>query len=148
MVAEALSLIIGYLIRTSPGIVFAAMVLFFVKPGKISRNGYYIFLIILFRDALTPLGLWSFGSQGFFWIRLYDNQFFLILFGVFSLGLMLSIIYFDKENREYIVFFRRNTGLGVLDGFPGAVAVVLSLGIIPAALTHGGAIFFLASGLL
>ncbi|MFP4362993.1 MAG: type II CAAX prenyl endopeptidase Rce1 family protein [Spirochaetia bacterium] len=130
MITEAALTIVEYLIRISPGLILAAMVFLIVKPGKIARVGTYIFLFILFRDALTPLGLWSFGSQGFFWIRLHSNPVFLVLFGVFSAVLMGSIIYLDRENKKYIVLFRNSKLVGILTGIAGAAVVVLPLGIV------------------
>ena len=48
----------------------------------------YLSLFILLRDAMTPLGFWSFGQQEFFWMRLYRDPWFVVLFGIGCLGRM------------------------------------------------------------
>ena len=48
----------------------------------------YLSLFILLRDAMTPLGFWSFGQQEFFWMRLYRDPWFVVLFGIACLGQM------------------------------------------------------------
>jgi membrane protease YdiL (CAAX protease family) len=84
----------------------------------------YLALFILLRDAMTPLGLWTFGAQGFFWIRLHDDPSFLILFGIACLGLTMAMYFFDRENRPLLQWLRGPWYRGLLWGTIGALAVV------------------------
>src|SRR6266849_11181439 len=62
-----------YFVRVAPGLCLGAMMLFLVRRDSQLRIILYLALFILLRDALTPLGLWSFGTQGFFWMRLHND---------------------------------------------------------------------------
>ena len=90
----------------------------------------YVALFILFRDAMTPLGLWSFGSQGFFWIRLHNNPGFLVVFGVICFGMSLGVYYLDRENRSLIQWMKGRSHLGLFLGIGGAAVVVAPLMLI------------------
>src|SRR5262249_16158105 len=84
----------------------------------------YLALFILLRDTMTPLGLWSFGSEGFFWIRLHGNPLFLIVFGVACLGLRLAVSYLYLANLRLFRWTRGRFLLGLLWGMLGAILVV------------------------
>src|SRR5437667_286475 len=73
----------------------------------------YLALFILLRDAMTPLGLWSFGTRGFFWIRLHSDPWFLVAFGLVCLGLSLGLYYFDRDNRPLFRWTRGGLPLGL-----------------------------------
>jgi membrane protease YdiL (CAAX protease family) len=113
-----------YLARVMPGLVLGVMMLIIARREPKLRIVCYVALFILLRDAMTPLGLWSFGDQGFFWIRLYDNPFFLIFFGITCLALVLALYFFDQENRSLIQWLRGPWQRGLLWGALGALVVV------------------------
>ncbi len=79
---------------------------------------------------MTPLGLWSFGTQGFFWIRLYDNWAFLVVFGIACLGLSLGLYWLDRENQSLLQWTKGRLSFGLLWGIFGAVIVVVPLIVI------------------
>src|SRR4051812_12681173 len=83
-----------YLSRVTPALILGAILLFLARREPKLRIVSYLALFILLRDAMTPLGLWSFGAQGFFWIRLHDDPGFLIVFAVTCLGTTLAIYFF------------------------------------------------------
>jgi len=62
-----------YLARVAPGLIAGAMMLFLARREAQLRIVLYPALFVLLRDTMTPLGLWSFGRQGFFWIRLHSD---------------------------------------------------------------------------
>jgi hypothetical protein len=76
----ALQALQQYLVRVAPGLVLAAFVFAIVRREPLLRIVLYVALFIFLRDAMTPLDLWSFGSDGGFWIRLTAPPLFLILF--------------------------------------------------------------------
>ena len=122
-----LETIATYFVRVAPGLVLGAMMLFLARREARLRIVLYLALFVLLRDALTPLGLWSFGTQGFFWIRLHSDPWFLVAFGVACLGQGLGLYYFDRGNRALFRWTRGSLPLGLLCGVGGAVAVVAPL---------------------
>lgn len=104
--------------------------LFLARRDAHLRIALYLGLFILLRDAMTPLGLWSFGTQGFFWIRLHTNPWFLVAFGIACLGLSLGVYYFDRANQSLIQWTRGTILSGVLCGIGGMIAVVAPLAVI------------------
>ena len=98
--------------------------LFMARRNAQFRIVLYLSLFILLRDAMTPLGLWSFGQQGFFWIRLYRDPSFLVVFGIACLGLSLGVYFLDRENRSLFQWTRGNLPLGLVWGMAGAILVV------------------------
>src|SRR6476660_8469158 len=95
----ALQTIAIYLTRCAPALVLGIVLLFFTQRQPKARIAIYLALFIVLRDAMTPLGLWSFGTEGFFWIRLSQNTWFLLLFGASCLGLSLAMYFLDRANR-------------------------------------------------
>ena len=113
-----------YLARIAPGLILGTMMLFLARREPRLRIVLYLAIFILLRDAMTPLGLWSFGRQGFFWIRLHNDPWFLVLFGVGCLGLSLGVYYLDRENQSLFQWTRGRLPSGLLWGVGGAVIVV------------------------
>jgi len=127
---EVIGIIGSYLIRIAPGLVLGGAVLYFMKGKPHARIVLYVALFILLRDAMTPLGLWSFGREGFFWIRLHPNPLFLIVFGV-SCGFISLLLYvLDRYNRDLVQWTRGNVLPGFAAGSAGAAVVTLPLIII------------------
>lgn len=117
---------LSFFARIWPGLVVLGSIFVFLKPSKNLRIVLYLMAFVLFRDALTPLGLWSFGSNdGFFWIRLSDDPWFLMLFGLSALGLTLAVYVLDKENREGWEWLKGNPALAGFIGVAGAFLVVV-----------------------
>jgi hypothetical protein len=166
---DIVPLLSEYLLRVLPGLVLGAAVLL-LRPRRIVRVGVYLFFFILLRDAMTPVGLWSLGTEGFFWLRIAPSPAFLILFGILSTAAMVAVyaLGYLAERRSRLVagvgsglafafchVFLASTVTGT--GIPllaftvweGVIAGLVGawFGVIPATLTHGGAIFLLASGL-
>jgi hypothetical protein len=124
-----LDTIATYLVRLAPGLILGAIMLFLARREARVRIVVYLALFILLRDAMTPLGLWSFGPQGFFWIRLHDDPGFLVLFGVACLGLSFGVYYLDRDNRSLVQWTRGRKPLGLLWGIAGTVVVVAPLAV-------------------
>jgi uncharacterized protein len=114
----------NFLLRVAPGMILAAAVLALTCRSPRLRIVIYLAIFVLLRDAMTPLGLWSFGKEGFFWIRLADDPAFLVAFGVASLPISLGLYFFDRENRPLVQWTRGNIFLGALLGLAAALVVV------------------------
>ncbi len=117
----------AYFARIAPGLLLGAAVIYLARRAPLVRIGIYLALFVLMRDAMTPLGLWSFGSQGIFWIRLAGNPLFLVLSGAISLGIVLALYFFDGENRSVFRWRRGRLPAGLLWGLGGAIVVVVPL---------------------
>ncbi len=116
-----------YLVRTCPGLILGAAMLVLARRQPRLRIVIYVALFVLLRDAMTPLGLWSFGTEAFFWIRLSSDPGFLTIFGVACLGLSLGVYFLDRENQAIIEWTRGRLAVGMLLGVVGALVVVAPL---------------------
>lgn len=124
-------LLADYLIRLLPAIIlFAGVVILLPSDKKGIRIMLYIMLFIVIRDLMTPLGFWSFGTEGGFWIRFIDQPWLLVLFGLSCLGIVAAIYLLDKDSRESVVWLKGNKAFGILMGITGALVVVLPLFLI------------------
>src|SRR5438067_10467957 len=103
------------------------MMLFLARRAPRVRIALYLALFVLLRDAMTPLGLWSFGAQGFFWIRVHRDPGFLVFFGIACLGLSLGLFYLDRDNKSLVQWTQGRVSIGLLWGVAGAVVVVAPL---------------------
>ncbi|MFW6362120.1 MAG: CPBP family intramembrane glutamic endopeptidase [Spirochaetota bacterium] len=65
-----MDIMLTYGLRVAPGIA-ALLLLLKALPRKAVgvRITVYIAIFIVIRDAMTPIGLWKFGTAGVFWIR-------------------------------------------------------------------------------
>src|SRR5215468_6162942 len=109
-----------YFTRVAPGLALGAIMLLLARRQPRLRIVIYLALFALLRDAMTPLGLWSFGTQGLFWIRLSSDQAFMLAFGLACLGLTLAVYFFDTANRPLFYWVRGKPSLGLAWGFGGA----------------------------
>lgn len=119
---------IVYLARVLPGLTVIAAVFLVVRPSAVARVALYLLAFVLLRDAMTPLELWQFGArEGVFWIRLSDDPWFLVAFGVAALAISLAVLHLDRANREDVHLFLRSSrrNHGIAAGIAGAVLVVL-----------------------
>ncbi len=117
-----------YLLRVLPGLVLVAVVMYGMRPTAAARVALYLLAFVLLRDALTPLGLWRFGvHSGVFWIRLSDDPWFLVLFGLSAAAMATAVYAADKENRHGVVLLRGEVLKGVVAGLLGFALVVLPL---------------------
>jgi membrane protease YdiL (CAAX protease family) len=117
----------AYFARVLPGLALGAAMLVLARRDPRLRIVLYLALFVLLRDAMTPLGLWSFGTQGFFWIRLSSDPVFLVVFGAASLGISLGVYYLDRGNRPLVRWTRGTVSARLLWGVGGAAVVVSPL---------------------
>lgn len=123
-------ILLAYFGRVLPGVVLLGVLIVVFRWNAAVRVVVYIALFVLLRDAMTPLGLWRFGAvNGVFWIRLSEDPWFLIAFGLASAGLVVAAVVFDGETRRYVRFRRGSIIQGIAVGVIAAVAVVVPLAI-------------------
>ncbi len=120
------TLLLQYIIRLIPAMTVLGLFIFLL-PRKSAefRLAAYILLFVVTRDAMTPLGLWSFGSEGFFWMRFIGNPGMLFVLGALSLFLAGLLIMADADLRRYIVWIPDRSGADVAWGIAGALVVAL-----------------------
>lgn len=112
-----ISLLVAYLVRIIPGLIVGiSFVLCVGKRSAAYRVMVYILMFVLMRDVMTPLGMWRFGTDGFFWIRFAGLPLFLVILGISSGVTAGGILFFDRELRELVVWFR---GGAVFSSSPG-----------------------------
>ena len=122
-----LELILAYLARVAPGLALGAAMLILARREPRLRIVVYLAVFILLRDAMTPLSLWSFGTQGFFWMRLHPDPWFLLAFGLSCAGMSLLVWRLDAANRPLVRWTRGNIFVGLAIGVLGAAIVVAPL---------------------
>jgi membrane protease YdiL (CAAX protease family) len=125
-----LQVVLGYFGRVAPGLALGAAMLVLTRRNAPARIPIYLALFVLLRDAMTPLGLWSFGSQGFFWIRLHNDPWFLIASAVSSLAIVLAVYSLDTENQALFRWKRVTAPIGLLWGIGGMFLVVAPLAVV------------------
>ena len=121
---QTLDILATYFLRVAPAVALGVAMIFMARREPRLRIVLYLALFILLRDAMTPLGLWSFGTEGFFWIRLSSDPWFLGAFGLGCLGLTLSLYYLDRDNRPLFQWLRGPATAGMLRGLVGAAVGV------------------------
>jgi uncharacterized protein len=119
-----------YLTRVAPGLSLGALMLFLARRDARLRIVIYLALFVLLRDSMTPLRLWSFGTEGFFWIRLSSDPWCLAVFGLSCLGMSVGLYFCDRENQALIKWTRGKVPAGLLWGAAGMVVVVAPLAVI------------------
>jgi len=125
---DTLNLLTGYFLRSLPG--FMIGVLFILLIGKksfITRIFSYVLLFIMIRDVMTPLGLWSFGTEGVFWLRVIENPGFLLVVAILSVGIVLVVNRVDREAGDIWIFRRTSYLKTVATGLAGAALVFVPM---------------------
>ena len=123
-----------YGMRITPGIA-ALLALLLVLPRRAPglRVVVYIGIFVVIRDAMTPTGLWSFGTEGFFWLRFIDSAPLLLGFAAGSTVLVAAMLFAEPQWRRRIEWLRlppgRSTGelSGSASGALGAVGLAAGL---------------------
>jgi len=124
---ELFDLLAPYVIRVLPGFLLGLAAIFFFRKAKDTRIFIYILLFILFRDTMTPLGFWRFGSEGLFWMRFIESPLFLLVFGLVCIGITLSLYFLDKPNQKLFLWKKGSSIKLVLSGIVGALVVTAPL---------------------
>lgn len=121
-------IIVEYLLMLIPGLVLAAVLFLSLRKAHPLLHLFLFITVFIFtRDAMTPLGLWSIGNEGFLWIRFINEPLALLILGFSSLGFVLLMQIISPELAVQVKWFDGNKPLGVLIGIAGAVIAALPL---------------------
>jgi glyoxylase-like metal-dependent hydrolase (beta-lactamase superfamily II)/membrane protease YdiL (CAAX protease family) len=126
-----------YSLQLAPGIALAVILLWLTRRGSRSfRIWIYILAFIFMRDLMTPLGLWSVGSDPVFWLRFAADGPILFTLASGSLLVSLLIMAFERGRGPALVWFtnRRIIAIGaalLAAGVVAAPVLLLRSGILP-----------------
>ena len=76
---------------------------------------------------MTPTGLWSFGSEGFFWLRFINEPWILIIIGLISTGTVVILNLAEKNLSGLLVWHKGNVTKSIQYGIIGALIVAIPL---------------------
>ncbi|AKQ64583.1 hypothetical protein A176_001495 [Myxococcus hansupus] len=123
---NTVSLLLAYTSRLLPGGVLGAVLLWLLPRSRIElRLAVWVMLFILMRDLMTPLGLWQFGVEGGFWLRMSSDAGFLLLMGLSSAAMVWVMNASDPALAREVVWLRGGWGEALAWGGLGAGVVVL-----------------------
>ncbi|MDO5644512.1 MAG: CPBP family intramembrane metalloprotease [Dermabacter sp.] len=127
---EAGATLLGYGALLIPGLMLLALCFWLARSDRdpLMRIVVLILGFILIRDAMTPTGLWEFGVvEGIVpWLRMTDNAWVLVAFGLGSLLLVISTLR-DERLRALVQWGSlnlRTIGLGILGGALAAAPIL------------------------
>lgn len=111
-----------------PAIVLAGILFIAVKKSHPLLHLFIFVLLFIFtRDAMTPLGVWSIGGEGFLWIRFNASPWILLILGTSSLGIVFLMQRISTELAALTKWFEDRAVKGIFLGIVGAFVVVLPL---------------------
>ena len=95
--------ILEYSLRILPGLILISSVFIIMPKKQLSlRIFLLIFGFILIRDAMTPVGYWSFGLyEQAMWLRFIDDSYLLIVLG--SLSIAISVLLLRQNDLRKLV---------------------------------------------
>lgn len=123
---EILELLISYSVRVAPGLLVAAVFLILLPRRLLELRMFaYILAFILIRDAITPFGVWWFGTGWVPWLRMNSEPILVLLIGSICFGVAIAMNAFEPDLRRLVVWFRGDRWLALAGGLGGALAVFL-----------------------
>ena len=124
-------IIAQYLLMLIPGLILATVLFLFLRRAHpVFHLFLFITVFIFTRDAMTPLGLWSIGNEGFLWIRFINDPVTLLVLGLSSIGFVFLMQTISPELAARVTWFEGNKPLGILIGIAGAVIAALPLALV------------------
>jgi uncharacterized protein len=113
--------LLAYGTRIAPGLA-ALLLMLVLLPRRAAglRITIYIAFFIVIRDAMTPAGLWSFGPEGFFWIRFIDSLPLLLLFAAGSSTIAAAMLLAEPDLRKRIRWLVSSSGFLAHTGLNGS----------------------------
>lgn len=119
-------MIVRYLLMLIPGLFLAALLFYLLrKAHPLLHLMIFIFVFIFTRDAMTPIGLWRIGAEGFLWIRFIENPLALLFIGASSMGFVLLMQALAPKLASLVQWFQGNVIHGMLVGLAGALLAAL-----------------------
>ncbi|WP_426753943.1 CPBP family intramembrane glutamic endopeptidase [Myxococcus sp. Y35] len=132
------ALLSAYSLRLLPGLMLGAVLLSLLPRSRVElRLAIWLMLFVLLRDVMTPLGLWRFGVEGGFWLRMSSDAGFLLVMGVASAGVVWGMNTADPDLARAVVWRRGGWGTALALGTLGAGVVVLPVWLLSGG-SHAG----------
>ena len=123
----------GYALRVLPGLLLVGgcFALARAERDPLLRIVTLIGAFVLVRDAMTPVGFWTFGAAGGVvpWLRFGNDGTVLVVFGVASLAFVAGVLGLDRELRALVAWGRFDVpalALGLGGGVLVAAPVLLA----------------------
>ncbi len=121
-------IIIDYFLMLIPGLILAGIIFLGVRKAHYLIHLFiFIILFIFTRDAMTPLGLWRIGSEGFLWIRFIADPITLLILSFSSLGLVIVMQAISPKLASLVTWFVGKKITGIVVGILGAILVALPM---------------------
>lgn len=119
--SEGMELLATYNMRMAPGLFAFALCLLLLPRAAIGlRIAFYIAIFILVRDALTPIGLWSFDGLR---ISFFNDPLVLAVLGTASVVGVVFLVAVEKDMRPLLVWRKGSLAEGAAVGL-GAGAII------------------------
>lgn len=119
--SEGMELLATYNMRMAPGLFAFALCLLLLPRAAIGlRIALYIAIFILVRDALTPIGLWSFDGLR---ISFFNDPLVLATLGITSVAGVVFLVAVEKDMRPLLVWRKGSLAEGAAAGL-GAGAII------------------------
>ncbi len=123
MPVEGLSTLFDYSVRMAPGFALFALCLAFLPLRAVGiRIALYIALFILIRDAMTPVGLWSFSGLR---IGFYPSGLVLAVLGLSSLVGVALLYTVERDMRDFLVWRKGSLAAGAATGLGSGIVLAL-----------------------
>jgi membrane protease YdiL (CAAX protease family) len=117
-----MTLLFDLLIRAIPASAVIGLTFWFVpKSLTLLRVILLIFLFIVFRDAMTPVGIWTITSD--LQLRFVNDNLALISLALFSFVGALGSSWLLPELKKHFIYFKKPAVMCVVAGILGAVLV-------------------------
>lgn len=121
--AEGMELLATYNLRMAPGLLAFAFCLVLLPRAAIgTRIALYIAIFILVRDAMTPVGLWSFDNLR---ISFFNNPALLATLGISSALGVVFIVAVERDMRSLLVWRKGSLIEGAAVGLGAGVVIGL-----------------------
>lgn len=120
---DGIEILWTYSMRMAPGLLVFALCLVLLPHAVVgARIALYIAIFILIRDAMTPVGLWSFDNLR---ISFFDNPALLTTLGfACALGVVL-LVAVERDMRPLLVWRKRSLVEGAAVGLGAGAAIGL-----------------------
>lgn len=121
-------MLVPYLLVIVPGLALATVLFLSLRRAHpLWQLFLFVTVFIFTRDAMTPLGLWRIGNEGFLWLRFVADPVVLVLLGFGSIAFVILMQAASPELAARVAWFEGNKLHGVLVGIGGAVVAALPL---------------------
>ena len=120
---DGMDILWTYNTRMAPGLLAFALCLVLLPRAAVGlRIALYIAIFILVRDAMTPVGLWSFDGLR---ISFFDNPFLLAALGISSIFGVAFLIAVERDMRPLLVWRKGSLVAGGAVGLGAGAAIGL-----------------------